>query len=93
MFGSIQGLFFVGGMMRSRAGEDIFRTDGCMLRIGAWQRPSAGLSWMYTDETVRLPPRRCMAGALVGQGNQKRVRKGGERRCAGTNKAWGCWKG
>ena len=66
-FGSIQGLFFVGGMMRSRAGEDIFRTDGCMLRIGAWQRPSAGLSWMYTDETVRLPPRRCMAGALVGQ--------------------------
>lgn len=63
----MQGLFFVGGMMRSRAGEDIFRTDGCMLRIGAWQRPSAGLTWMYTDETVRLPPRRCMAGALVGQ--------------------------
>ena len=61
-----RGLFFVGGMTRTREGKDMFRTDACMLRIGAWQRHGARMKWMYSDDEIRLPPRRCMASALIG---------------------------
>jgi hypothetical protein len=46
---------------RSRGGEDIFRNDGCMLRIGSGARPA----WSYTT-TLMLPPRRCMGCTVVG---------------------------
>lgn len=61
-----RGLFFVGGMTRTRDGKDVFRTDACMLRIGAWQRHGACLTWMYSEDGVNLPARRCTSHTMVG---------------------------
>lgn len=60
-----RGLFFVGGMTRTREGKDVFRSDACMLRVGAWQLLGARMKWMYSD-SIRLPARRCMASTLIG---------------------------